>query len=131
MGKSENPSPKVQVRKSKSESPSPKVQVRKSKSESPSPKVQVRKSKSKIPSPKVQVRKSKSESPNPEVQVRKSKSESPRENPRSLSSPKAEKFEFLFLHSVLWGGWVIIMRPMALMCLTSSQKPPVSIKSQS
>ena len=27
-----------------------------------------------------------------------------RENPKSLSSSKAEKFEFLFLHSVLSGG---------------------------
>ena len=51
-------------------------------------------------------------------------------NPRSLSSPKAEKFEFLFLHSVLSGG-VIIMRPMALTSLMSSRKPQVSIKSQS
>ena len=30
--------------------------------------------------------------------------EGPRENPKSLSSSKAEKFEFLFLHSVLLGG---------------------------
>ena len=32
--------------------------------------------------------------------------EGPRENPKSLSSSKAEKFDFLFLHSVLWGWGV-------------------------
>ena len=29
--------------------------------------------------------------------------EGPRDNPKSVSSSKAEKFEFLFLHSVLSG----------------------------
>ena len=31
--------------------------------------------------------------------------EGPRENPKSLSSSKAEKFEFYFAHCAFWGGW--------------------------
>ena len=55
----------------------------------------------------------------------------PHENPRSLSFPKAEKFDFLFLHSVFSGRGVIIMRPMALTSLMFSRKPHISIISQS